>query len=395
MPRTPTANVEPAVLAWARGSLGLALPDAAKKIGVKSDRLEAWEKGESQPSVAQLRKAATVYKRPLAVFFLPEPPRGFDALRDFRVLPESGEGPWSPELRVAVRRAQEQQQTAIELYEMLGERLPELDRLSGQQDAEDFGSAVRERLGIKLADQLKWPGSNPHLAFRAWADAVESLGVLIFHARRVGLDEMRGFSLPEPVPVISVNGSDSPRGRLFTMIHELAHLFLHATGVCDVREHSQTTSQNSAIETYCNRVAAAVLMPLNEFRSKALAFGVAGPDWADEHLQHLSEQFSVSREAALRRLLTLGLTTPEIYEQKRQEYLKAYKKLHEKDKEKDGGPGYYRLKVGQLGHAYIDLALETHGQGLINRFELADALDVKVKQVDKLLDELGGRAGAA
>ena len=398
MARTPEALVEPSVLAWARGSAGLAVDVAAKKISVKPERIEQWESGEARPSIAQLRKAATVYKRPLAVFFLPEPPQGFDALRDFRLLPESGDQPWSPELRVEVRRAQEQQQTALELLELLGEGIEPLPTIdASQSDPEVFGDAIRSHLGVTLDVQKRWPASQPHVAFRAWADAIEALGVLVMHARKVDLDEMRGFSLAEPLPTIVLNGSDSPRGRVFTLLHELAHLFIHATGICDVRERSQTTTQDARIETFCNRVAAAVLMPRTAFEQRARGIG-SGPEWSDDQIESLSGEFSVSREAALRRLLTLGMTTHAFYEARRSEYLKQYRAQREKERESDGGPGYYRIKVGSLGHEYINIALETHAQGHISRFELADVLDVKVRNVEKLLDEMRGSgrsAGAA
>jgi transcriptional regulator with XRE-family HTH domain len=102
------ALIKPSVLKWARESLNLPLPDAAKKIGVKVSKLSEWESelGGSTPTIGQLRKAAHVYKRPLAVFFLPEPPRDFDALKDFRRLPDLTRLPATPKLSLEIRRAQ-------------------------------------------------------------------------------------------------------------------------------------------------------------------------------------------------------------------------------------------------------------------------------------------------
>jgi transcriptional regulator with XRE-family HTH domain len=89
------ALVEPSVLRWARESIDLTPVAASRKIGVPDDRVEAWERGAEVPTIAQLRKAAEVYKRSLAVFFLPAPPAGFDTLRDFRRHEGAVAGPWS------------------------------------------------------------------------------------------------------------------------------------------------------------------------------------------------------------------------------------------------------------------------------------------------------------
>lgn len=74
----------PKLLIWARESASLSQEAVAKKLGVKVERVRAWEAGEQNPSLAQLRNFAAATKRPLAVFYLAEPPRGFDALHDFR-----------------------------------------------------------------------------------------------------------------------------------------------------------------------------------------------------------------------------------------------------------------------------------------------------------------------
>ncbi len=128
MSRTPEALINAALLVWARESIGLTLDDAAAKLRIASGRLADWEAGASRPSIAQLRKLAGIYKRPLAVFFLPEPQRGFQALRDFRRLVGGGAGQWSPDLHAAIRRAHFQREVSLELYRLLDEEPPETGR---------------------------------------------------------------------------------------------------------------------------------------------------------------------------------------------------------------------------------------------------------------------------
>ncbi len=102
MPRVK-ANITPRVMEWARESCGYSIEDAASKIGRSAEEISAWEIGELQPTIPQARRASEVYKRPLAVFFLPEPPADFHTLRDFRRLPSGYSREYSPHLNFLVR----------------------------------------------------------------------------------------------------------------------------------------------------------------------------------------------------------------------------------------------------------------------------------------------------
>lgn len=117
---------------------------------------------------------------------------------------------------------------------------------------------IREALGVTLADQYSW--RDHYTALWSWIAAVENLGILVFHVRNVDLSLMRGFSIGErPFPVVGINGKDSPRGRIFTLIHEVVHIVLQNGGLCDLQESDSTI--NGFLETYCNQVAAEVLVP--------------------------------------------------------------------------------------------------------------------------------------
>ena len=112
------ALVEPSVLRWARESVNYTTLAASRKLAVAEDKLQHWEAGEGAPTIAQLRKMAEVYKRPLGVFYLPQPPTDFDAMRDFRRHVGATAGAWSPELHTEYRRAISQRESALELAEI-------------------------------------------------------------------------------------------------------------------------------------------------------------------------------------------------------------------------------------------------------------------------------------
>jgi len=116
----PMARIEatptPSVLAWARDSAGMSLGVAAHKIGVSLDQLSAWEAGITRPSIPQLRKIAAAYRRPLASFYLPEPPKRFEVMHDFRRMAKSGAAPQrTPKLAYEIRRAYDRREWALEL----------------------------------------------------------------------------------------------------------------------------------------------------------------------------------------------------------------------------------------------------------------------------------------
>ena len=134
MARSIPALVTPALLKWARERAGLQLIEAANRVDIHPTTLEEWEAGHEVPSIAQARKLGEVYRRPLAVFFLPEPPRDFDPQREFRRLPGVTLDNESPELRNALRVALYRRQAALAVYEATGEPVAQSSNTSRQRN---------------------------------------------------------------------------------------------------------------------------------------------------------------------------------------------------------------------------------------------------------------------
>lgn len=390
------ADIEPSLLAWARDSIGYSLEEAAVKIGAAGgvDRLEAWERGEDAPTVPQLRKIAQVYRRPLAVFFLPEPPKDFMALRDFRRIPGPDVRHWSPNLRSAVIRAGEQREALRELAEISGEEPVSLPTIEFTEDVEILASRIRKLIGISLEEQVSW--REPYVALKSWIAAVEETGVLVLQTQKIAVEEMRGFALSEdPIAVVVLNGGDSRRGRIFTLVHELVHVVLHSSGVCDLFPIERDRNDNDRTESFCNRVAAAVLLPKDAFLTDRLVADPRGEEWDNLLLGQLQDRYSVSREVVLRRLLSLERTTYDFYQRRRQVFIDEYRGLKE-EKKKGRKPQIspYRLKVRDLGRPYVELALDAYRGRIISTSEAADYLDVPVKGIEKIEREVGLTSGA-
>jgi len=381
------AIVDPRLLVWARNSAGLDMTSAAKKAQVKAERLESWEQGEARPTIEQLRRLGKAYKRPIAVFYLPEPPADFQALRDFRRLYGVNSGSQSPQLRFEVRRAQSRRELALELYGLADGSPPEFQfRANLSDDPEHVGNNIREFLGIRYEDQVKWkPGYD---AFNLWRAAIETAGIIVFQATEVEVWEMRGFSIHAPhLPAIAVNIKDSIRGRVFTMLHELTHLALSESGLCDLDEDPLRHSDEQELEVFCNHVAGAALVPREQLlREKLVATKHGQGTWTDEEIAHLADRYGSSREVLLRRLLTCGRTTEDFYREKREQLQQEYE-TSEMHRDAGFAPPH-RLALSSAGNLFVRLVLANYHQERITASDVADFLEVRLKHLGRIESEL-------
>lgn len=161
------------------------------------------------------------------------------------------------------------------------------------------------------------PGAREHVHLNYWVAALEQMGVLVLHTQGgfVERKEMRAFSLYfEGVPVIVLNGADWVRGRLFSLIHEYAHLLLHTGGLCDTKTDARAVSEDRRLEARCNAIAADILMPPADiFESEMVSNRPAGHHWTLDELIEAARPFGVSVESFLRRLATLGVVPTNQY----------------------------------------------------------------------------------
>lgn len=384
------AVVKPELLIWARESARLSVEQAAQKASVKPPSLAAWERGESQPTIGQLRKLGRVYKRPLAVFYLSKAPKTFQAMQDFRRLPKEMAGAQSPELAFEVRRARYRREIALDLHEeLLGSPPAFKAKASIEEDPEAVGLRLREFLGTTRDQQGDW--KNNYEALNGWRAALERHGVLVFQGSDVDLAEMRGFSISEtPLPVVVVNLKDVPLARVFSMLHEAAHLMLREGGLCDLVEE-QSSAALRRIEVFCNRVAGATLMPKTWVLEEPEVQEHKGEAWPDEVIASLAHRYRVSREVVVRRLLILGRTTESFYRKKR-EALQAEFEAQQKEALQKKALGLApkgfvtpdRIAVSTAGPFFVRLVLNSYHQEKITSNDLSSFLEVRLKHIPKI-----------
>ena len=380
MARSVPALINPTMLVWAREQARLTQEAAAKSIGVSVEKLRACEAGEQNLTFPQFLAAANVYKRAPSLFYLNEPPAGYQPIQDFRRLQDTEEGTFTPALAYVVRQAQERRELAIWLRSELNEPVQEFSLFATLlDDVEDVGRRIREFLGVRQEAQHSW-GARP---FENWRAAIESRDVLVFVVPRVPLPDMRGVAIAESLlPIILVNGQDRTGGRVFTLLHEFCHLVVRASGVSGFGGE-EARSPASSVERFCNEVAAAALMPREWLlQEPVVAAKGAVKIWADDELSALADRFGVSREAMLRRLLTLGRTTKAFYESQRPAFVSEYEKLDED--RAAGGPAHHVQVLGQLGRLYTRLVFQGYHERRLTLRDVANYFNMQVKSVPEI-----------
>ncbi|MBE9580364.1 MAG: ImmA/IrrE family metallo-endopeptidase [Proteobacteria bacterium] len=276
---------------------------------------------------------------------------------------------------------------ALNLIEDLYGKLPGFKHeISITDDPEKVGSQIRDILKVDSEKQKKATGT--YGAFNLWRAAIESVGVLVFQSTGVDVAEMRGFSINEfSLPVIALNSKDTPNGRIFTLLHEFAHIMLKEGGICDLNVDYDLPPEKQRIENFCNHVAGAALIPRGELLNEDIVIRkIEGDDWADDELSTLAKQFKVSEEVVLRRLLTCGLTTNSFYKTKRHEFRKRYELISKKPR--DGFPPPDTMAISRAGRAFVKLVLDSYYQEKITSSDLSDYLDVKLTHLSKIEDKI-------
>lgn len=223
-----TLTVNHRVLEWARVESGWPAERVAKRLQVKVERVNAWERGDRQPTLRQVEALSRFLHRPLSVFFLPRPPELPPLAAEYRRLPGIRAGHESPELRLAVRQMLTRRENALNLMAEIGAPVPAFELIAHLSESPvDVGARLRVALAVPIEDQLQW--RSEWEAWRTWRARAEAIGVLVFQFSKVGLAEVRGLSLLHtPLPVAGINGKEIPEGKSFTLLHEVVHLMLAA-----------------------------------------------------------------------------------------------------------------------------------------------------------------------
>lgn len=380
-------DVRPSVFEWARARSGIDAETWAQRF----PRFESWRSGDDAPTLKQLEDFARKTHTPVGFFFLDEPPVEAVPIPDFRTVRDRPVGANSDaataDLLDVIYTCQARQQWYRDHQLLNGE--PPLAFVGTATTGDPVAGVAAQ-----LRDLLDW-GTESRNNCRSWEAALtwlrehaESAGVLVMISGIVGSDthrtldpqEFRGFALVDPyAAVIFVNGTDSKAAQVFTLAHELAHLWLGQTALSDLDPQSV---RSNAVERWCNQVAAELLVPMDEFRAHFV------PD-SDRRAQMrpLAERFRVSTQVILGRMRETGALSWS-------EYLTELDgertRVAAIGTERGGGGNYYNTKPVQVGKRFARALVASALEGQTSYSEAFRMLGLKkAATFDRLAERLG------
>lgn len=371
---TRSVPINGEVLRWAMEDAGLSHEDLAARLKVSSEKIQKWVTNLDRPSTGEYRKLAAALDRPASFLLLPTPPPATPINVAFRTLRD-------PDIEVnernvernALRLAQRLQKTVHWVHQKLETPRPEIPRASTQSSPEKVATLLREWLPWSENEQLS-KELSPAATNQLIRKRIQEKGLLVLH---LSLTEhvVRGFSLPdEYAPTIAINTKDEYPARLYSYVHELAHLTLRNDSLC-------LTKENRGTERWCNQVAAAFLLPSNVILTEVHA-RYHGEVTDKSQAATLARFFKVSTSAVAIRLENLELAKPGLYDLVTSGSPKSKPRGGTFDPDKIRHKPRARLQ--DYGRGYVYPVVEAEELGVLPTVQALDLLKVSRSELEHL-----------
>ena len=375
-------DVKPEMLRWGRERAGVGVDALVRKF----PKYREWESGKVQPTLKQLEKFAKTVHAGVGYFFMSEPLDEPFPIPDFRTIGGAPVGRPSLNLLHTIYLCQERQDWYQEFARTEGEDpLPFVGSARLTNDVENVAARMRNALGFDLEERRRL--STWTEALRRFIEQADELGVLVMVSgivgnntrRKLDPEEFRGFALADDfAPLVFVNGADTKAAQMFTLAHELAHLWLGETALSDSRPDSAPTGE---IESWCNRVAAELLVPLAVLREERRR-----DEPLPDALRRHARRFKVSTLVVLRRIYDMGDLTRE---QLRRIYGDELAKLKTVPRA-GGGGNFYATQTLRVGRRFARALIADTIEGRTMYREAFRMLDLsKMKTFRELARNLG------
>ena len=393
-------DINPELLKWARIEAGLSLQEAAERAKVTAprqkkgedrlspeDRLASWEQGIETPSLNQLESIAEAYRRPLLTFFLPEPPVKVEMLADFRTLPQAIFKVDTPEFSALKRRIIMLHRELKALADDEGiSPLPFVGSCLPSSGVDALVKAIRKELAVSFEDQRKQ--KNEDALFIYLRNMAHNAGIYVVllgdvgsHHSKIEPEEFRGIAVADPTaPLIVINKYDAKPAMLFTLVHELTHIWIGASGVSNLNGLGANVNNND-IEKLCNAVAAEFLVPDAQIR----AVWKEPEGSLQQAVDELAKRFKVSGAVIGRRLLDAGFIDNQKYATLLITYQRRWESAKDKSKQSGGGPNHNILAGYYLGQKTLHTLIQAAYSGRITLQDAARVLNIPVSRFDKVL----------
>ncbi len=371
------APIDPAALTWAREVGHLEVDELARALNVKPSRVVEFEAGNAQPTFRQLTLMAGKLDRPLGFFFAPPPSEpDVPETADFR---GRADEELPADLAKEIRRAEQHREAMLDL----GGR-PDRGVQVGAITWDNFAARAAElRDHFGLTDAFVPPESSNNQVFSFWRGLLEDNGILVLQTTKISLRTFRGVSVHhDELPVVIVNGADSPAGRTFTLFHEVGHLINRTSGLCVLRQ-----SVNE--EALANNFAAEFLMP-----EAAVRRNLVRAEDPENMADHLARHFKVSALAAAVRLRRLGVIGNDDLDAIRAASDKQWEQVRRAQSEKPGFVPPWRLRYRDLGPRYIGTVARALEDRRVDLVDATYLLNARLPMVEQIIEEYYRTGGA-
>jgi len=300
-------EIKPELLRWARERAGRTVQDLAASF----PKLHSWESGKEQPTLKQVERFAKVVRAPIGYLFLPEPPVEVIPIPDFRTPGNVYSGHPTPDLLDTIYICQQRQEWYRDFARSMGEgSLAFVGSANVGGAIVSTAASIRQALGFNVDDRRRIPTWTD--ALRRFIEQADAVGILVMcssvvlnnNRRHLDPEEFRGFAMADDLaPLVFINGADTKAAQMFTLAHELAHIWLGQSAVSDAQA---LLLPDLEVERWCNQVAAELLVPLAVLRDE---YNEAAE--LDDEVGRLARRFKVSTLVILRRIYDAGGLTRE------------------------------------------------------------------------------------
>lgn len=349
----------------------------ANKFDKEPEDILSWEKGDSTPTYKQLSTLSEIYRCPSALFFGETVPEKEELPADYRIMPTRSIDS-IPIITNEIYNAAEKHEACVDLSKKLDMDIEKFElKCDLEDDSKIIANELRKYIGIPIKEQFKWKNEDNYFAFNKWRERLEEMGIVILKFTGISPKEVRGFSIAKhPFPIIGINTKDSPKARIFTIFHELTHIMLGKSGVCDLR------NRDSRTERFCDEVSANFLIPEKNLLNDESVLKKEDEEWEDQEIMGLAKKFSVSKEAMLLALIDIKKADWEFYWRKKRQWER------ENDRNNDtpsGGPPYHKRILSNNGSLYTDILFNAYDNKIITRNEFSTYLDdIKWNHIEKM-----------
>jgi Zn-dependent peptidase ImmA (M78 family)/DNA-binding XRE family transcriptional regulator len=374
-------NIELAVLKWLIESSGWTREEIAKRLKTSLQNIEKIESGEKKPSFRQLEELSIIFKRPVASFLLSKPLTEKPKPKDYRMLPDKT-NKFDKKTILVMRRARRLQELGKELSKNIEyETKSKIEKAKLSDNPETIALKFRERFNLTEERQRKF--KTPYELFNYLRDLLEEMNIYLFQFS-MPVEDARGFVFVDESPnVIVVNTKDSIEARIFSLMHEFAHILL-GESVIDLPDATIIYKDN--IEKWCNEFSSVFLLPKDIAK---LAFETNKEKLTQkETLKYLSNKYKVSKAMLLLNMFKLKYIEKKDYDSILARFKKEeIKPKKEGEKGVGGGiPSEVRC-LSEVGNKFVSLVANNYDKEYITYSDALNFLSIKSRNFDKVLSK--------